>query len=181
MQDSLGNLKETTMKHIIVLVSAMFLFACAHHRHHDHDGQSCPHHKDGATCSHHGGGTCPHDKEGMSCPMSKGVSFVSPKDGETVPTKFKVVFGINGMDVKPAGDKAPNSGHHHLIIDGKALPKGQVVPKDDKNLHFGKGQTEAEVTLTPGEHTLTMQFADLNHLSLGEEWSKTIKVTVKAK
>lgn len=31
---------------------------------------------------------------------------------------------------------------------------------NSKRLHYGKGQTEAEVTLPPGEHKITLQFAD---------------------
>ena len=38
---------------------------------------------------------------------------------------------------------------------------------------------EAEVELSPGEHTLTMQFADLAHRSYGEQLAATIKVTVE--
>ncbi|MBM4291927.1 MAG: DUF4399 domain-containing protein, partial [Deltaproteobacteria bacterium] len=44
--------------------------------------------------------------------------------------------------------------------------------------HFGKGQTETEVTLEPGEHTLTMQLADGAHISYGESLSATLKVVV---
>ncbi len=59
------------------------------------------------------------------------------------------------------------------------MPAGEVIPADDKHLHFGKGQSEAEVKLTPGPHTLTLQFADGAHRSYGPELSKTIKITVK--
>jgi hypothetical protein len=40
-------------------------------------------------------------------------------------------------------------------------------------------QTETDVTLTPGKHTLTLQFADFAHKSYGEKWSQTIEVEVK--
>ncbi|MBB5465689.1 hypothetical protein HDG32_001793 [Paraburkholderia sp. CI2] len=71
------------------------------------------------------------------------------------------------------------TGHHHLLIDGKPLPKGEVVPATDKSLHFGKGQTETDLTLPPGDHTLTLQFGDGAHRSYGPEMSKTITVHVK--
>jgi hypothetical protein len=45
---------------------------------------------------------------------------------------------------------------------------GQVIPFDDKDLDFGKGQSEAEITLPPGRHTLTLQFADGGHRSYGD-------------
>lgn len=107
------------------------------------------------------------------------VMIVEPKDGAIVPSRFKVKFGIEGMKVAPAGTMTPGSGHHHLIIDGKMVKKGEVVPADATHLHFGKGQTETEVTLTPGPHTLTLQFADGTHISYGEMMSQTIHITVK--
>ncbi|MFA6236670.1 MAG: DUF4399 domain-containing protein [Bacteriovorax sp.] len=107
------------------------------------------------------------------------VSFVSPKDNEVVPTTFKVDFGVEGMTVAKAGVMTPKTGHHHLIIDGKAVPQGQVVPKDATNIHFGDASTSTSLTLKPGKHTLTLQFADGAHKSYGEEFSKTITVEVK--
>ena len=86
---------------------------------------------------------------------------------------------VEGMKVMPAGDMTDHTGHHHLIIDGTPIPKGTKVPKDDKHIHLGKGQTETDVALTPGAHILTLQFADGMHQSYGEEMSTTIKITVK--
>jgi hypothetical protein len=110
--------------------------------------------------------------------MSK-VVFIEPKDGATVPQKFKVKFGVEGMKIANAGTMTPGTGHHHLIIDGTPVPKGQPVPTDAQHMHFGKGQTESEMTLKPGKHTLTLQFADGAHLSYGEMMSQTIHITVK--
>ena len=83
------------------------------------------------------------------------VFFVEPKDGATVTSPVHVKFGVEGMQVAPAGTTTENTGHHHLLIDSGPLPKGPVIPADDKSLHFGKGQTEADVKLPPGDHTLT--------------------------
>ena len=107
------------------------------------------------------------------------VYFVEPKDGATVTSPVHVKFGVDGMSVAPAGTMTEGTGHHHLLIDEKPIPKGTVVPMDDRNLHYGKGQTEADVKLPPGDHTLTMQFADGAHRSYGPEMSQTIKVHVK--
>jgi hypothetical protein len=71
------------------------------------------------------------------------------------------------------------AGHHHLLIDQGPAEAGQVVPGDDKHLHFGKGQKETELSLPPGEHQLTLQFADGGHKSYGPKMSQTIKVIVK--
>lgn len=118
-------------------------------------------------------------KDAASKPVK--VFFVSPKDGVIVTSPVKVQFGLEGMKLRPAGEDAldKTSGHHHLIVDGAPFAKGQVIPKDDKNIHFGKAQAEAEVTLPPGKHKLTLQFADGAHLSYGPEQSATIEITVK--
>ena len=107
------------------------------------------------------------------------VHFVKPHDKEVVPPTFQVEFAVEGLTVAKAGELKAGTGHHHLIIDGKAGPKGQVVPKDDTHKHFGDGATTASISLKPGIHTLTMQFADGTHKSLGEEYSTTISVEVK--
>lgn len=107
------------------------------------------------------------------------VMFVSPKDGETVAQTFEVHFGVEGMTVAKAGDLKEGTGHHHLIIDGKPVKKGEVVPKDETHKHFGDGATSTKVTLSPGKHTLTLQFADGTHKSYGDEYATTITVNVK--
>jgi hypothetical protein len=110
-----------------------------------------------------------------------GVSFLEPVDGAKVKSPFKVRFKTTGLSVSPAGT-APNDktkGHHHIIVDGEVLSLGSVVPSDATHIHFGKGQTEADLTLSPGTHTLTLQFADGAHRSFGAAASQTIKVIVE--
>ena len=38
------------------------------------------------------------------------------------------------------------------------------MPKTDKSLHFGGGQTEISLELAPGKHTLQLLLADHNHV-----------------
>ncbi len=115
-------------------------------------------------------------------PADAKAFFVWPQAGSKVPPTFGVVFGVQGMTVTPAGQDIDDrtKGHHHVVIDGKPIPAGTVVPTDEKNIHFGKGQTQTELTLTPGKHTLTMQFADGAHRSYGEKLSQTIDIEVVA-
>ena len=114
----------------------------------------------------------------MAAP-AQNVSILEPADGATVGATFKVRFGVKGLEVAPAGDIVANSGHHHLLINLDALPAGESIPFTEKHMHFGKGQTEAEVKLTPGTYKLTAQFANGAHQSYGKPLSQTITVTVK--
>lgn len=113
-----------------------------------------------------------------SCGSGSGVSFENLKDGDTVDQSVTVKMGVKGMAIEPAGPVNAGKGHHHIVIDGSFVPGGQPVPADATHIHFGKGQTEVQLNLTPGEHTLTLQFADGIHTSYGEAWSKTITVNV---
>jgi hypothetical protein len=111
--------------------------------------------------------------------FAQSVSFAEPANGATVSSPFKVKFAVTGMDVKPAGDMTANTGHHHLLINATPVKAGEVIPADEKHIHFGKGQTETEVTLPPGNYTLTMQFANGLHQAYGPAMNKEIKITVK--
>ena len=109
----------------------------------------------------------------------QGVDFVELKDGDIVTSPFKVKFAVAGMSVAPAGDTTLNTGHHHLLINSEGIASGQVVPADERHIHFGKGQTETLVTLPSGQYTLTLQFANGLHQSYGEMMRKSIHVIVK--
>jgi hypothetical protein len=96
-------------------------------------------------------------------PEGASVYIISPADGDTVPTTFTVHFGLKGMGVAPAGIDKENTGHHHLLVDGKMLPAmDQPLGQDIK--HFGGGQTQTELTLEPGRHTLQLILGDKAHV-----------------
>jgi hypothetical protein len=107
------------------------------------------------------------------------VSFVEPLDGAVVSGEFKVVMDVRGMKLMPAGEVVEGAGHHHLLIDAEPIAAGEVVPNDEQRRHFGKGQTETTLALSPGEHTLSLQFADGAHVSYGEKLRRTITVQVE--
>lgn len=116
---------------------------------------------------------------GSASAFAASVSFIEPLDGATVGKTFSVRFAVDGMEVKPAGELSAASGHHHLIIDGRPVAGGEVVPFDDHHIHFGNGQVDATVSLAPGIHRLTLQFANGAHQSFGVAMSNTITVHVK--
>jgi hypothetical protein len=90
--------------------------------------------------------------------------FVDLKDGARIPTRVIIRFGLRGMGVAPAGTARAHSGHHHILIDTELPPLDQPIPSDFNHLHFGAGQTEAEIELTPGPHTLQLLFGDKDHI-----------------
>lgn len=101
----------------------------------------------------------------MASPAGARISITSPANGEKVKSPVTVKFAIEGMTLAPAGSNEPNTGHHHLLVDA-ALPDdmSKPIPKDDRHLHFGKGQTEAQIELPPGQHTLQLLLGDGNHV-----------------
>jgi hypothetical protein len=91
-----------------------------------------------------------------------------------------VRFGLRGMGVAPAGHAMEHTGHHHLLIDTAPPAFNQPIPADANHVHFGKGQTEAQVMLAPGKHTLQLLLAD--HLHIPHDppvMSKVITVVVE--
>ena len=111
------------------------------------------------------------------------VYIVNLKDGDTVTSPVKVLFGLKGMGVAPAGLKdVPNSGHHHLLIDAKitGAALNNPIPSDANHRHFGKGQTETTIELSPGKHTLQLLLGDWKHTPhRNPVMSKPITITVK--
>ncbi len=109
------------------------------------------------------------------------VYIIAPKNGETVAAPVRVQFGLKGMGVAPAGTEIEGTGHHHLVVDKAAPPLNTYLPIDDPQvIHFGKGQTETELKLAPGRHTLQLVLADKDHKPhVPPVVSERITITVK--
>lgn len=115
-----------------------------------------------------------------AAPPDAELYFISPQDGATLTNPVPIRFGLKGMGIAPAGVAMQNTGHHHLLIDTALPPSDQPVPADLQHVHFGKGQTEATVTLAPGTHRLQLLLGD--HLHLPHDppiASKVITITVR--
>lgn len=110
---------------------------------------------------------------------AKRVFFIEPADGAVIKGVVKVKMGVEGMVVKPAGAIVEGTGHHHILVNRDSLDEGTTIPADSTHIHYGKGQTEAELKLKPGKYKLTLQFADGSHASYGPALSATISVTVQ--
>lgn len=113
-------------------------------------------------------------------PGDARVYFITPADGDVVSSPLTVEFGLAGMKVAPAGTQAPDSGHHHLLIDTDLPDLDAPIPADPQHVHFGDGSTSTELTLSPGEHTLQLLFADYRHVPHDPAvYSEPITITVK--
>jgi hypothetical protein len=124
--------------------------------------------------------TAVYAQERTPSPPGAEVYIISPKDGASVKSPVTVVFGLKGMGVAPAGVKFENTGHHHLLIDTD-VPKdlNAPLPTTDQVKHFGKGQTETSIELTPGKHTLQLVLGDQSHIPHNPPVeSKKITITV---
>jgi hypothetical protein len=113
-------------------------------------------------------------------PAEAVLYMISPVDGDTVESPVTVRFGLKGMGVAPAGIDAPNTGHHHLVVDAPTPPLDLPLPADAQHIHFGGGQTETTLELPPGTHTLQLIFADKLHIPHDPPLvSDSITITVK--
>lgn len=136
---------------------------------HEHHG----HHQD-----HHQG----HSSMQVAPAAEPRVSFIQPADGQFFDGgEVKVIFGIEGMLVAPAGTDTPNSGHHHLLINVEQMPDMTMpLPASENIRHFGKGQTETTLTLAPGTHRLQLLLGNYAHIPHNPPLlSEVIEITVK--
>ena len=100
--------------------------------------------------------------------------FKSPQDGfKSKAKEIKVEFGSKNILISPAGVKVEKvkkcfvSGHHHLIINGAYDVLGNIkqpIPYGKNILHFGGGQTEANLSLPPGKYSLQLVLGDHEHV-----------------
>ena len=91
------------------------------------------------------------------------VYFISPCDGATLSSPVTVSFGLRNMGIAPAGIDRANTGHHHLIVDAPLPALDLPIQNDANHRHFGGGQTQTTLELSPGSHTLQLLLGDFSH------------------
>ena len=99
----------------------------------------------------------------LPAPEDARVYFIGLEDGDTVSSPFTVRFGLEGAGIAPAGMHKEGTGHHHLLIDVEDFATDRPLPSDERHLHFGGGQTQTELELEPGEHSLQLVLGDWKH------------------
>ena len=119
--------------------------------------------------------------QGKTAPADAYLYFIWPQNGAVIKGAFWCRFGLRNMGVTQAGSDAPNTGHHHLLIDvNEPLQENEPIPQDKTHLHFGSGQTEARIELPPGKHTLQLVLGDAKHYPFNPPIvSKKVTVTIK--
>jgi hypothetical protein len=90
--------------------------------------------------------------------------FIEPADGATVSSPVHIAFGLSGAGVAPAGTVKDGTGHHHLLVDTGLPDLNLPIPSDETHRHFGGGQTETDIELAPGTHTLQLLLGDDRHV-----------------
>jgi hypothetical protein len=91
-----------------------------------------------------------------------------------------VKWAAQNFRVEPAGAVNTGAGHLHIMVDMPCVPAGQQVINDAAHLHYGKAQMQAELTLSPGPHTLCLQAADGAHIALaGTGMTQQISINVQ--
>lgn len=149
-------------KFVIAAIVLIIGYLAFHYYHHRNDSEII---ETNEAPGNSNAGQSPSDNLISSAPANASVTILEPDNGATVSSPVVVKFGLNHMQVVPAGSNQENSGHHHLLIDMAALPdlKGPL-PASDQLIHFGGGQTETTIELSPGSHSLQLLLGNYLHI-----------------
>ena len=108
------------------------------------------------------------------------VFFTEPSDGATVTSPVTFTFGHENYSIEPKGEVHAGAGHHHIGIDTDCLPPGEAIPEAAPWVHFGDGSATIDMQLPAGEHTLTIQIGDGEHVTSDEPGlCQSITITVE--
>ena len=105
----------------------------------------------------------------VSAQAKPRIFFIEPKNNATVKSPVHLKFGIENYKIAavPEGDVKtvrPGVGHYHVGVEQDCLKPGQNIVKGTPQwVHFGKGDAEIDMQLTPGKHKLALQLGDDLH------------------
>jgi hypothetical protein len=114
-------------------------------------------------------------------PGGAKVKITAPANGATVAAPVKVTLTVTGVEIVPATDQRPGTGHHHLFVDHDVTPVNDTIPRGVTGiLHLGRGQTEFVLdSLKPGSHRVIAVVGDWKHVPLKPPVVDTVTFTVK--
>jgi len=110
------------------------------------------------------------------------VRIVQPRSGDTLTTaEVHVVLEAQGVEIAPATEKRPGTGHHHLFLDSEVTPLSDKIPQGVTGIiHLGRGQSDFTFTdVAPGAHRLIAVVADGDHVPLKPPVVDTVRFVTK--
>jgi hypothetical protein len=120
-----------------------------------------------------------HAQAAPAAAPTPGIGILVPSSGARVRSPVTIRFRLTDYGVAPAGTNVDRTGHFHLLIDTDAGAPGTVIPTDSQHVHFGKGQIEVSVPLSPGRHTLRAVLGDYQHRVISTDLvSRPVTITV---
>ena len=105
------------------------------------------------------------------------VFFVEPLDGAVLRSPIHVKMDAEGVAIQPAGVVRDGVGHFHITVDAGCVTPGEHIPLDATRSHYGKGEREGDLELSPGQRTLCLQLGDGNHTA--SPITQTITVMIR--
>jgi len=128
-----------------------------------------------------GGGDTQSDMPSESAETNSGtVTIVTPMNGALINgTEISVTLSST-VEIIPAGEMTPGTGHHHLYLNADLTPAGQPVPSVPGSIiHMGDGSAAFVFSdVEPGEYTLIAVVADGVHVPLQPWVVDTVQFTV---
>ena len=104
-----------------------------------------------------------------------------PLEGDTLASgPVAIQLSTESVEIRPAGDVTPNSGHHHLFLNRDIVSAGETIPAEDGIIHLGGGQmTHQYPALAPGDYTLIAVLGDFAHVRVGTVKTDTVHFHVR--
>lgn len=115
-------------------------------------------------------------------PATPRVVILEPADGaELDGGSIRIVMQAESIELAPAGEDRPNSGHLHLFINQPVTPAGSVIPAGvEGTVHLGQAQTEFELAAaTAGEYTVIVALGDFAHRTIDPQAMDTVRFRVR--
>ena len=113
---------------------------------------------------------------------SASVTILEPAQGAEVGgARVLVRLDASGVDIVPAGDMTPGTGHHHLYLDDDVGPPGVPVQAiEGRVIHMGTGVSEYTFVNVPrGTHRLIAVVGDGVHVPLYPLVTDTVTFAVR--
>jgi hypothetical protein len=110
------------------------------------------------------------------------VTILEPAEGSEVGgPSVTVRLTATGVEIVPAGELVPGTGHHHLYLDaGLTQPNAPVPTVPGQIIHLGTGVSEYTFeNVAPGSHRLIAVVADGLHVPLQPWVVDTVTFTVR--